>query len=259
MFWMLPLATAAFGVFQADQQSAQAAEQARVELATRQMNIEWGNHQRKLEGAARNREEAKQNAGIWFNNWMATTQIKEAEAEAKLYHRYNVENEIGNFSNQHSQGWDNLNAMLEGSNTDNSQTANQKIHVFREQQKDTLVAQNLVQENRERDITRGADAQMNQLNFSYNKYTKVFSTPSEHIDPDAAASRIRNNVLTTGLMNTGLQTLGATASAIQGYEAEQRQTAQTELFQKQLSELNEMSDGDLWRKMLMQRYLGGGK
>jgi len=196
MWW---LATAGLGVMQAFQQR----DQAEADASNQRMQIEWGNHQQKLQFAAQNRKIAQANAQQWMMNQEITKAAYQAEAESKVYLRHRVDNEIGAYSRGSSQQNAQITQALEGKNIKGGSARaifKSKQLTENEIMKDKAVSYS----NAARDIQREREEMVAQRNFGYNDYVKYVSTDSSHIDPKAAGKK----ALMGGLLQTAMSTMG---------------------------------------------------
>jgi hypothetical protein len=177
------------------------ADAAAAEVANKRMQIEWGNHQGMMKLQRDNRNIARQNAAQWLMNQEITALAYDQAAEQQVYLRHKIDNELGMFSTQMKSQTDavisNITSRGIGNDSGSSQAMMRSI---RAKQNAILEDQNVSYSNDERDINRRKDGMLAKRNFGYNDFMKFVSTPSDHLDPQAAY----DNTLTAGLINVGI-------------------------------------------------------
>jgi hypothetical protein len=177
------------------------ADSAAAQIANKRMQIEWGNHQGMLQLQRDNRNIARQNAAQWVMNQEITAVAYGQAAEQQVYLRHKIDNELGMFSTQTKAQTDAVISTVTGRGIGNDSGSSQAImRSIRAKQNAILSDQNVSYSNAERDIERNRDGMLAKRNFGYNDFLKFVSTPSDHLDPQAAY----DNALTAGLINVGI-------------------------------------------------------
>jgi uncharacterized DUF497 family protein len=241
MWWMLPLATAGLGIFSAFQQSKSQANQVKHDLALKKQQIEWNNHMQNLELARKNRAIAQQNAAQMANNWNITEAAFEQAEEDRMYLRMKIDNELGLFSTESQVQGDELLSRIEGRGMNpDSQNARQATFMLREGQNNVLSDQMIAYSNEDISIDRGRDAALSKRNHSYNTYLKFVSTPSQHIQPDETASAVEKNMLTMGLLNTGINAAVSFKQAHTQHEIQQFQREELATLKRGTADVQEL-------------------
>ena len=177
------------------------ADSASNQIANKRMQIEWGNHQGMLQLQRDNRNIARQNASQWIMNQEITAAAYGQEAEQKVYLRHKIDNELGMFSTQTKAQTDAVISTITARGISNDSGSSQAVmRSIRAKQNAILSDQNVSYSNEERDIERNRDGMLAKRNFGYNDFMKFVSTPSDHLDPQAAY----DDALTAGLINVGV-------------------------------------------------------
>jgi len=182
------------------------ADSAAAQIANKRMQIEWGNHQGMMKLQRDNRNIARQNAAQWMMNQEITAAAYSQEAEQKVYLRHKIENELGVFSTQAKNQTDAMISTITARGISNDSGSSQAmIRSNRARQNAILEDQNVSYSNEERDIERGREGMLAKRNFGYNAFLNFVSTPSDHLDPQAAY----DNALGAGLINVGVSAMTA--------------------------------------------------
>ena len=235
-WWLLPLATTGLGIFSAFQQSEAAANQAESQLSLQRQQIEWQNHLGKMKLHEDNRKKAVADGARLVGNMNITGAALQKEQEDLLYQRIKIDNELNMFSTSNKKIDDAIMSTLSekgierGTGTAQAIVSTQRNRVYNE-----MKNLRLADDSAKKDIKRAKEGALARRDFNYGGYSKFMSTPTDHIDPKGSADAIRNNVLVSGLIQTGIQAATAWNQASLSNE-------QSQFFDLQMENFGQQSD-----------------
>lgn len=183
-----------------------------------------------------NRKKAVADGARLVGNMNITGAALQKEQEDLMYQRMKIDNELNMFSTANKKVDDAIMSTLSDKGIERGTgTAQAIVNTQRNKVYYEMKNLGLADDSVKKDIQRAKEGALARRDFNYGGYSKFMSTPTDHIDPKGSADAIRNNVLVSGLIQTGIQAATAWNQASLSNE-------QSQLFDAQMGELQQQSD-----------------
>ena len=183
-----------------------------------------------------NRKKAVADGARLVGNMNITGAALQKEQEDLMYQRMKIDNELNMFSTANKKVDDAIMSTLSDKGIERGTgTAQAIVNTQRNKVYYEMKNLGLADDSVKKDIQRAKEGALARRDFNYGGYSKFMSTPTDHIDPKGSADAIRNNVLVSGLIQTGIQAATAWNQASLSNE-------QSQLFDSQMGELQQQSD-----------------